>query len=107
MTVRVLQVSAELFPLLKTGGLADVAGMSRARFAAHFMAVVGTSPGDHLTGWRIGLAQALLARGRPVKTIADEVGYSSANALARAFTQRLGLSPTAWLAARRGAGARP
>lgn len=80
--------------------LADVAGMSRARFAAHFMAVVGTSPGDYLTGWRIGLAQTLLMRGRQVKTIADEVGYGSANALTRAFTQRLGQSPTEWLAER-------
>ena len=31
---RVLQVSAELFPLLKTGGLADVAGALPAALAA-------------------------------------------------------------------------
>lgn len=34
MTVRVLQVSAELFPLLKTGGLADVAGALPVALAA-------------------------------------------------------------------------
>lgn len=87
--------------------LAEVAGMSRARFAAHFMAVVGTSPGDYLTGWRVGIAQELLLRGRQVKAIADEVGYGSANALSRAFTQRLGQSPTHWLAARRDVGKLP
>jgi AraC-like DNA-binding protein len=32
-----------------------------------------------------------------VKQVAPEVGYANASALARAFTQRLGQSPTAWL----------
>ena len=82
-------------------GLAAVAGMSRARFAAHFMHVLGTSPGDYLAAWRISVAQGLLVQGRQVKTIADEVGYGSANALTRAFTQRVGQTPTEWLAARR------
>ncbi|MDE2593037.1 MAG: AraC family transcriptional regulator [Burkholderiales bacterium] len=78
--------------------LADIAGMSRARFAAHFTQVVGSPAGDYLTGWRISLAQNMLKRGRQVKAICDEVGYGSANALTRAFTQRVGLTPTEWLA---------
>lgn len=77
--------------------LADEAGMSRARFAAHFAAVVGHPPGDYLTGLRIGLAQRLLTRGQPLKAVAGAVGYGSANALSRAFTQRVGHSPMAWL----------
>lgn len=76
--------------------LAGEAGMSRARFAVHFRETVGQTPGDYLADWRIGLAQALLRRGKPVKIVADEVGYGSATALARAFTSRLGMSPTAW-----------
>lgn len=80
--------------------LASLAGMSRARFAAHFADVVGQPAIDYLAGWRLGLAQGLLAQGRQVKSIADEVGYGSPNALARAFSQRLGLSPTDWLAQR-------
>ncbi|MBN8489120.1 MAG: glycogen/starch synthase, partial [Burkholderiales bacterium] len=32
-TVRILQVCAEIFPLLKTGGLADVAGALPAALA--------------------------------------------------------------------------
>lgn len=80
--------------------LSEIAGMSRARFSAHFTSIVGTSPGDYLIGWRIGVAQSLLSRGRQIKSIADEVGYGSANALTRAFTQRLGVTPTDWLAAR-------
>jgi hypothetical protein len=37
--------------------LAQHAGMSRARFAAHFRKVVGVTPFDYLTDWRLGIAQ--------------------------------------------------
>lgn len=73
--------------------LAAVAGMSRARFAAHFVATVGLPPGEYLTQWRLGLARTLLRRGQPVKQVALEVGYGSASALARVFRQRLGMNP--------------
>lgn len=76
--------------------LASEAGMSRARFAVNFRETVGQTPGDYLTDWRIGLAQSLLRRGKPVKIVADEVGYGSATALARAFATRLGMSPMTW-----------
>jgi transcriptional regulator GlxA family with amidase domain len=83
-------------------GLADLAGMSRARFAAHFGEVVGEPAIEYLAGWRLSVAQGLLTQGRQVKSIADEVGYGSPNALTRAFTQRLGQTPTEWLAQRIG-----
>jgi AraC-like DNA-binding protein len=72
--------------------------MSRARFAAHFGEVVGEPAIEYLAGWRLSVAQGLLTQGRQVKSIADEVGYGSPNALTRAFTQRLGQTPTEWLA---------
>jgi AraC-like DNA-binding protein len=78
--------------------MALLAGMSRARFAAHFSAALGMPPGEYLGTWRIGLARSLLRKGMSVKQVAPEVGYANASALARAFAQRLGLSPTAWLA---------
>lgn len=77
-------------------GLAAVAGMSRARFAAHFTHTVGTPPGDYLTGWRLGLARRLLRRGLPVKQVAAEVGYASPGAFGRVFLQRVGSTPRAW-----------
>lgn len=76
--------------------LAERAGMSQARFAVNFRETVGQTPLDYLTDWRIGLAQSLLRKGRPVKIVTDEVGYGSAAAPARAFTARLGLAPAAW-----------
>ncbi|MGE5452067.1 MAG: AraC family transcriptional regulator [Acidobacteriota bacterium] len=80
--------------------LADVAGMSRSAFAASFKAVVGETPADYLTDWRLSLAQTALQEGRPVKTIAPELGYATASALSRVFAQRLGCSPREWLADR-------
>jgi AraC-like DNA-binding protein len=81
--------------------LAKMAGMSRARFAVHFRDVVGATPFEYLTDWRIGVAQNLLKRGKPLKIAAPSVGYASSAALTRAFCQRVGLSPTAWLAQNR------
>ncbi len=78
--------------------LADSAGMSRARFAAHFTATVGKPPGEYLAAWRISLAQDMLANGRPLKSISQDCGYSSTNALSRAFHQQVGMTPTCWLA---------
>ena len=76
--------------------LAGLAGMSRAGFAAHFQHVVGSAPGDYLTRWRIALAQQRLQQRRPLALIADEVGYESPSALARAFRRITGASPTEW-----------
>jgi AraC-like DNA-binding protein len=78
--------------------LAQQAGMSRARFAVHFREVVGLTPFDYLADWRIGVAQALLRQGRSLKIVAPAVGYISSTALTRVFRQRLGLSPTDWIA---------
>jgi AraC-like DNA-binding protein len=77
--------------------LAAVAGMSRARFAEHFRAVIGATPLDYLTRWRLMLAQQLLQAGQPVKLVAGKVGYESASALARTFRRKLGCTPAEWL----------
>jgi transcriptional regulator GlxA family with amidase domain len=69
------------------------AGMSRSRFAAHFRDVVGLTPGGYLTAWRITVARDLLTKGRPLKVIAQEVGYASAPALSRAFRTVTDSSP--------------
>lgn len=81
--------------------LAHIAGMSRARFAAHFLATMGQTPFDYLAVWRIGVAQSLLKKGHPLKMIAPTVGYASAGALSRSFSSRVGRPPMAWLATQR------
>jgi AraC-like DNA-binding protein len=78
-------------------GMAQAAGMSRSAFAAAFKATLGQSPAEHLADWRLALAQQALRSGRPLKQVADALGYGSASALSRAFARRLGQSPRAWL----------
>ena len=79
--------------------LAHRAGMSRARFAAHFLAIVGQTP------FRISIPLADRRRtvscsrkGKPLKMVAPSVGFSSAGALIRSFTQHVGIPPMTWLA---------
>ncbi|SDS27254.1 AraC family transcriptional regulator [Microbacterium paraoxydans] len=77
--------------------LARTATMSRSAFAARFKDVVGRAPGDYLTEWRLTIAQEQLRAGMSVSAVAADLGYASASAFSRAFTQRLGRSPRAWL----------
>ncbi len=46
--------------------LAREAGMSRARFAAHFQALTGQTPLDYLTRWRMVLASQQLLAGESI-----------------------------------------
>jgi len=70
--------------------------MSRSRFADEFRSVVGITPGNYLTGWRITVARELLKSGRPLKLVAEDVGYASAPALSRAFRATTRQSPREW-----------
>jgi AraC-like DNA-binding protein len=76
--------------------LASIAGMSRSVFANAFRETVGCTPGAYLQRWRVSLVQQALRQGRPLKLIADEVGYGSESALSRSFKAICGLSPRKW-----------
>ncbi|HVZ52595.1 MAG TPA: AraC family transcriptional regulator [Pseudolabrys sp.] len=73
--------------------LARIAGMSRTRFAEHFRTRIGQTPIDYLTAWRMTVACQLLARGKPVKSVALQVGYRSATAFSRVFSRVTGHAP--------------
>lgn len=77
------------------------ARMSRSSFAARFKELVGQPPAEYLTAWRITLAQDRLRAGVSVARTATELGYATPPAFTRAFTQKVGSSPRAWLAAAR------
>ncbi|MFP0198873.1 MULTISPECIES: AraC family transcriptional regulator [Pseudomonas] len=76
--------------------LAAAANMSRASFAEHFRRVVGQPPAEYLLSWRISLVQKRLREGKSIALVADEVGYDSPSALARAFRRKTGSSPREW-----------
>lgn len=74
--------------------LADVAGMSRSSFAAHFKVKVGEPPMDYLTRWRMLLAADRLAnQGMTIAAVAPLVGYESESAFGAAFRRVIGHSP--------------
>lgn len=77
--------------------MARCAGMSRTSFATTFRRVVGQTPAEYLSDWRVALARASLQEGRALKQLAAELGYANPSALSRAFAARTGLSPRAWL----------
>lgn len=77
--------------------MAQTAGMSRSAFAASFKQCVGSTPALYLQHWRITMAQSLLINGTSIKAASYQLGFSSAAALSRAFTQTVGLSPRYWM----------
>lgn len=76
--------------------IAKVAGMSRSSFAEKFKNVVGRSPLEYLTRWRMQVAgDRLRTTGSNVATIANEVGYGSEAAFSTAFKKVHGHAPRA------------
>jgi len=74
--------------------LAAAVGMSRSRFAERFSHLVDRGPMAYIAEWRLQRAlSSLAAASTPIKTIAYSVGYRSAAAFTRAFTERFGCSP--------------
>jgi hypothetical protein len=55
------------------------------------------TPLAYLSEWRLGVAQSLLLKGKPLQLAADVVGYGSAGALSHAFRAQTGKPPTHWL----------
>ena len=77
--------------------LAELAAMSRSKFAAIFKKILGVTPNDYVTDIRIAIAQDMLAKNKPVSLVANLVGYEHGSALARLFRKKLGMSPKQWL----------
>jgi AraC-like DNA-binding protein len=77
--------------------LAREAGTSRSVHAERFQMLVGTSPIQYLTQWRMLLAANLLSRSKaPLARIAEDVGYQTDTAFSRAFRREFGAPPAAW-----------
>jgi AraC-like DNA-binding protein len=78
--------------------MASEAHMSRSTFAQAFRTTMDCTPMAYLTEWRLTLAASLLRQGQPQKSVAAELGFATASSLSRAFKQRYGMSPRAWIA---------
>jgi AraC-like DNA-binding protein len=74
--------------------LAAVAGMSRSAFALRFKELLGETPLEYLTNWRMYRAAGFLQEGdRKVFEVAVSVGYDSDAAFSKAFKRVLGVAP--------------
>jgi len=74
--------------------LAVAAGMSRSAFALRFKELLGETPLEYLTNWRMYKATGLLQEGdRKLFEVAKSVGYDSDAAFSKAFKRVLGAAP--------------
>ena len=73
--------------------LAAHAGMSLSRFCEVFRKMVGETPQGYLRRWRMTLARQDIDRGERVQSVARRYGYTSPEALSRAFQRQFGVNP--------------
>ena len=74
--------------------LAESAGMSRSSFAQRFKDSFGRSPMEFLKELRLQRAALLLqTTSRPIKSIADQIGFESRSHFSRSFTDFYGTTP--------------
>lgn len=74
--------------------LADSAGMSRSAFALRFKELLGQTPLEYVTEWRMQKAVELLEhQDKKLLEIAKSVGYESDAAFSKAFKRVLGVTP--------------
>jgi AraC-like DNA-binding protein len=72
-------------------------GLSRSALHERFAEMIGQAPVQYLTNWRMQVASSLLRRtNATIASIAQEVGYDSEAAFARAFKRLVGKPPAAW-----------
>ncbi len=72
-------------------------GLSRSALHERFADVIGQAPMQYLANWRMQVGAALLRdTTATVASIAQEVGYESEAAFARAFKRLVGTPPALW-----------
>jgi AraC-like DNA-binding protein len=77
--------------------LAYEAASSRAALAKRFVELVGETPIQYLTGWRMHLARRMLLESAlSLAEIAGRVGYDSEATFNRAFRRVVGTPPATW-----------
>jgi len=79
------------------GSLAREASMSRSAFALKFKTVLGQTPLEYLTQWRMYKAGAMIrSNNTSFSEVASAVGYGSESSFSRVFKREMGVAPRAY-----------
>jgi transcriptional regulator GlxA family with amidase domain len=85
---------ADLDRRWSVASLAREARMSRSAFALKFKTVLGQTPVESLTQWRMYRAGAMIRSNRmSFSEVASAVGYGSESSFSRVFRRELGIAP--------------
>jgi AraC family transcriptional regulator len=77
--------------------LADIAGISRFRFARMFSSIVGQSPNKYLINTRVrAAADRLATTTTPIAQIAFDVGFNDISHFYACFREAFGCAPRQW-----------
>ncbi len=77
--------------------LCSRAGLSKTVLTEKFTALIGSSPIEYLTDWRMQIAARWLKdSGMTIERVAERCGYDSAAAFSKAFKRSFGASPGAY-----------
>lgn len=77
--------------------LGQRAAMGRTAFAGRFRDVIGMTPMEYVTLWRMQRAKRLLTESRlSLEQVASRAGYDSAASFSRVFTRETGVRPGAY-----------
>ena len=74
--------------------LAEEVAMSRSGFATRFTELVGASPKNYVTQWRMQLGRSMLEDDVSIAQVATNLGYQSEAAFSRAFKRVTGMPPS-------------
>ncbi|CAB3779590.1 HTH-type transcriptional regulator CdhR [Paraburkholderia ultramafica] len=82
---------------LSVGKLAEVASMSERNFARTFVGLAGMTPHEFVERARVDAARnALESSDKPLKAVAYDCGFGTADRMRLVFTRRLGVSPNSY-----------
>lgn len=77
--------------------LAATAGMSRTSFSTVFTELMGATPLQYMTSWRMEVARSLLhAQSVTLGEVAERVGYKSQASFTKVFREAVGMTPGAY-----------